>query len=179
MANDPALIVSPGSARGDLRSRLLVLALAPLQPVLKHIVQKLAMQSPEILERLGQHCASVFVIDPVDLPFALVLHPEKSDPILRACLRGNLPDHDARIAGGLLHLVRLIDSQEDGDAMFFSRELTISGDTEAVVTLRNALDDVEGSVASRVADLFGAPGQAALSLLRRAGGWPSRQGEHA
>jgi predicted lipid carrier protein YhbT len=58
--------------------------------------------------------------------------------------------------------------------MLFSRGLVISGDTEAVVTLRNALDDVEGSIAARVADLLGPPGRAALALLRRSGGWQHR-----
>ena len=39
--------------------------------------------------------------------------------------------------------------------------------TEAVVSLRNALDDIEGSIAQDVADAFGPPGRIALDILRR------------
>ena len=34
-------------------------------------------------------------------------------------------------------------AREDGDALFFSGALEISGDTSAVLALRNALDDAE------------------------------------
>jgi len=45
----------------------------------------------------------------------------------------------------------------------------VSGDTEAVVALRNALDDFEGSALDSVARSFGllsAPAAAALSAMR-------------
>jgi len=64
--------------------------------------------------------------------------------------------------------LQLVDADADGDALFFSRDLVISGNTEAVVTLRNALDDVDGSIAEDVADMFGPPGRFALGYLRRA-----------
>jgi predicted lipid carrier protein YhbT len=59
----------------------------------------------------------------------------------------------------------MIDGSLDGDALFFSRDLRISGDTEAVVTLRNALDDLDGSVVDTVLRSFGPlSGIAALAL---------------
>jgi len=45
--------------------------------------------------------------------------------------------------------------------------LEITGDTEAVVRLRNALDDVDGSIAEETAAMFGPPGRAILARLRR------------
>ena len=60
----------------------------------------------------------------------------------------------------------MVDGRLDGDALFFSRDLQVSGDTEAVVSLRNALDDLEGSVADDVAAVFGTPGRFALGGLR-------------
>ena len=165
----------PGPAR-----LLLSAALLPLQPLLAHVVRKVAARYPEVLDRLGPHTATRFVIDPVDLPFALFLRPDPDALELRAVPRGDLPEHDARIAGKFFRLLRLIDCDEDGDAMFFSRDLDISGDTEAVVTLRNALDDVDGSIASTVAGMFGPPGEAALAALRRFGGWKEKEArEHA
>lgn len=37
----------------------------------------------------------------------------------------------------------MLHGREDGDALFFSGALEISGDTSAVLALRNALDDAE------------------------------------
>lgn len=175
MIEQPSSDLQRGGLVTANRWSLKSLALAPLQPLLLYIVGQVAAECPEILERLGPHRDTRFLIDPVDLPFALLLRPMPGDLVLRACIRSEVPAHDARIVGKLLDLVRLIDCEEDGDAMFFSRGLSISGDTEAVVTLRNALDDVEGSIAARVADLLGPPGRAALALLRRVGGWQERE----
>lgn len=151
------------------------LVLSPLQPLLGMVVKRLAADNPGILSRLHVHQRTKFIIDPVDFPFVLFLWPRTDALLLEARPRSPLPPHDARIAGKFLHLVRLIDSEEDGDAMFFSRDLTISGDTEAIVTLRNALDDIEGSLVDRVADLLGPPGRLALVVIRRLGGWEPRK----
>ena len=62
----------------------------------------------------------------------------------------------------------MVDGQLDGDALFFTRELVVEGDTEAVVCLRNAIDDTEGSIAEDTANLFGFSGRNALKLLRKA-----------
>lgn len=159
--------------RDNLSLRSLVLA--PLQPLLQRALNHAAADHPDIMERLGRHRTTRFLIDPVDLPFTMLLRPMPGALVLKACLRSELPAHDACIAGKLMQLVRLIDCDEDGDAMFFSRGLAISGDIEAVVTLRNALDDVEGSMAACVADAFGSPGWIALRLVRLAGGWRHRE----
>ncbi len=139
--------------------------LLPMQPILYRIVRRVAERHPELFERLGPHQRSDFVIDVSDLPFALHLRPYPPALVLRAVRRDRLPRHRAAIAGDFRTLLRMLVAEEDGDAIFFSRGLTISGDTEAVVTLRNALDDVEGSVAETVAGMFGAPGRFALARL--------------
>jgi predicted lipid carrier protein YhbT len=87
--------------------------------------------------------------------------------VLRALPRHAEPAHDARICANLFQLLRMIDGQADGDAMFFARSLIVSGDTEAVVSLRNAIDDIDGSLAASVADLFGPPGRMVLAVVRR------------
>ena len=95
--------------------------------------------------RLGRHAGKRFLIDPTDLPFVLVLTPLPERPLLTAHRRHERPAHDAAIAGTFFNLLDMIDGSLDGDALFFSRDLQVSGDTEAVVALRNALDDFEGS----------------------------------
>lgn len=139
-----------------------------LQPVLRRIVRRIAAQNPEMFSRLGPHTEANFIIDPVNLPFVLLLRPDPQNLVLRAYSRRKIPPHEARISGGFLDLLMLVDGDLDGDALFFARELSISGNTEAVVCLRNALDDVDGSIAAGVADMFGPAGRAALAVLRRA-----------
>ncbi len=140
-----------------------------LQPLLKRVVRRIAQENPGMFNRLGPHKRAVYLIDPTNMPFRLLLRPDPDDLMFRAVSNRSTPACDARIAGKFLDLLRLMDADEDGDALFFSRELEVSGDTEAVVCLRNALDDVDGSIAQRVAGMFGPPGRATLATLRRAG----------
>ncbi len=140
-----------------------------LQPLLARIVRRIAANEPDMFDRLGPHRSATFVIDPVNLPFALVLRPDPDRPEFLASARSALPPHDARIAGKFLDLLHLVDCDEDGDAMFFSRGIDVSGNIEAVVCLRNALDNVEGSIAGQAAGMFGPPGRFALDFLRSLG----------
>lgn len=139
-----------------------------VQPVLTRVVRRIAKRHPSLFARLGPHQGTDFVIDPVELPFALHLRPDPQALVFRAVPRGAAPDAGATIRGKFMLLLELVDSEEDGDAAFFSRDLEVTGDTEAVVRLRNALDDVDGSIAEETAEMFGPPGRAILARLRRA-----------
>ena len=143
------------------------LTCAVVQPLLSRVVQRIAGSHPSVFARLGAHQRTSFLIDPVELPFALLLRPDPKALVLRAVPRDPMPDAGAVIRGKFLLLLELIDSEEDGDAAFFSRDLEVSGDTEAVVRLRNALDDLDGSIAEESAAMFGRPGRAILARLRR------------
>ncbi|MFP1632267.1 SCP2 domain-containing protein [Zhengella sp. ZM62] len=141
-----------------------------LDPMLMRTVRRLAVKHRSIFDRLGPHVSSVYIIDPVEFPFALILRPDPAAPSFRTVSRDALPAHDALIRGRFRTLFDLVDAGADGDASFFSRDLEILGNTDAVVTLRNALDDVDGSIAADTADLFGPPGRMALTFLRRGNG---------
>ncbi len=150
----------------------LLLAAAPLaviQPILGHIAAHVAHNRPELFARLGPHAQKRFLIDPTDLPFVLVLSPDNNRPQLRAYRRYENPKHDAAIVGKFFILLDMIDGTLDGDALFFTRDLRVSGDTEAVVALRNALDDFEGSALDSVVSSFGPlarPAALAVTALR-------------
>ncbi len=138
-----------------------------IQLVLKHIVTSIAKHRPELFARLGPHKNTVFLIDPINLPFILRLHPDPQKPSLTAHRRREKQAGGARIAGSFLTLLNMIDGKLDGDALFFSRDLAVEGDTEAIVCLRNALDDMEGSIIRDIAKLFGPPGRAFLEILNK------------
>ncbi len=143
------------------------LPLLALRPVLRRIIQRIAAENPDMFGRLGPHRQADFIIDPQNLPFVLHLRPDPDHLLLTARSRHNIPPHDAKITGSFLDLLKLVDGDLDGDALFFARDLEISGNTEAVVCLRNALDDIDGSIAASVANMFGPPGRIALGVLRR------------
>jgi predicted lipid carrier protein YhbT len=47
------------------------------------------------------------------------------------------------VRGPILALLGILDGTFDGDALFFHRTISITGRTEAVVALRNAIEDAE------------------------------------
>ena len=158
-----------------LLQRLPALLLAPmplalLQPLLGRIAVHVARTRPELFGRLGPHAGKRFLIDPIDLPFVLILTPERELPRLTAHRRHERPAHVAAIAGTFLNLLDMIDGSLDGDALYFSRDLQISGDTEAVVALRNALDDFDGSALDCILASLGPLSGPAGAALR---GWRS------
>lgn len=148
-------------------------ACAPLPvPLLNVVLGRLVLyikdRRPDIFNRLDGHHHKWFLIDPVNLPFALCLRPDPQRPMLKACRKHRMPEAEGRISGTFLTLLGMVDGRYDGDALFFTRDLRIEGDTEAVVCLRNALDDMEGSIADDAANFFGAPGKKVLRAARRA-----------
>ena len=98
---------------------------------------------PGLFERLEDLGARAVLIDPVELPVRFVLRAGGGAPTLTVVGREDAVDADATIRGPLLGLIDLLEGRLDGDALFFSRVLGIEGDTEAVVALRNAIDDAE------------------------------------
>lgn len=144
------------------------LACLPLQPILSRVVRRIATLHPTLFARLGPHQTTDFLIDPVELPFALHLRPDPQALVFRAVPRDAAPRAGATIRGKFLLLLELVDAEQDGDAAFFSRDLEVTGDTEAVVRLRNALDDMDGSLAEETAAMFGPLGRALLARLRHA-----------
>lgn len=151
-----------------LRSILAPVPLFIIQPALSKIVRHVSRNRPELFNRIGLHKDKLFLIDPENLPFVFVLKAHPDHPSLRAYRRRKAPATAARIAGTVLTLMDMADGRLDGDALFFTRKLKVEGDTEAVVCLRNALDDLEGSIIEDVADLFGPAGRRSLRILRKA-----------
>lgn len=126
-----------------------------LQPLLSAAIATLNRRNPALFERLSDLETPVFLIDPVDLPLAFILNADTKKPALTVRRDGKDSGAVAIIRGPVLKLLELLEGRTDGDALFFSRDLVIEGDTEAVVALRNAVDDTEIDLLN---DLVGALG---------------------
>lgn len=134
---------------------LRVLPLAPLQPLLAAILRAIVHRHPGITERLGDHALKKFAIEPTDLPFAFLLEPLVVGPRLTALRTISRSKVDVRVSGPFAMLAGLIDGTYDGDALFFSRDITVEGDMEAIVALRNAIDDAGIDFIADIAAAFG------------------------
>jgi O2-independent ubiquinone biosynthesis accessory factor UbiT len=154
-----------------------VLRLAPLSPlsfVAAKLAESLGRRHPALVARLGEQVDKIFLIDPTDLPLAFLLSPRPDAPRLEAVRREAAGAWNARIAGPLAALIGLVHGAYDGDALFFSRDLVIEGDTEAVLALRNAIDNEEIDLASEIAALLGPFEASVLRTARAAAAFATR-----
>lgn len=145
---------------------------------LSALLRRIARRKPSILARLGPYARARFLMDVSDGPFLLVMEPEAGR--ITVLPRRATPGHDAAIRGRLAAFLAMLHGTEDGDALFFSGELEIAGDTSAVLALRNALDDAELDLTEELAAIPGRPfdrwlRRAARLAERRSGFVLSRQ----
>jgi predicted lipid carrier protein YhbT len=134
----------------------------PLEMICGRLAANAMAARPSFAARLGEYAGFTFAIDPVDCPFAFLITMRSGSPTLRLVRDLNGVRYAARIAAPLVVLLGMLDGTYDGDALFFSRDLVIEGDTEAVLALRNALDDAELDPATVV----GVPGALKASFNR-------------
>jgi O2-independent ubiquinone biosynthesis accessory factor UbiT len=149
--------------------RFIGLALRPvplfaIQPVLDRLVTDITARRPELFHRLGPHVTTDFAIDVDEFPFVLLLRPDPKAPRLTARRRSANIKSGASIGGPFMTLFKIMDGGGDSDALFFSRQVRVGGDTEAAMCLRNALDDLEGSVVDDIMNI-GGPLYAPLRLV--------------
>lgn len=135
----------------------------PLGPLLTLSLRSLARRRPGLFERLGEHATARYLIDPTDLPLAFCVVPDAEAALVRVTGKKSTAPCDVVIRGPILMLLGILDGTLDGDALFFHRTISISGRTEAVVALRNAIEDAE----LRPSDMLGLRG--ALARFADAG----------
>lgn len=130
-----------------------VLPLQLVERPLRRLLRASLARHPGVLARLGPYADKRFLIVPSDLTFALLITPAQGTLTV---LRQKTPVRfDARITGPLAAFLGLVHGAYDGDALFFSRDLVVEGDTGAVLALRNAIDDAEIDLARDVLAALG------------------------
>lgn len=145
------------------------LPIAPLQPLLSAGLRTIRRRHAEAFARLSALDGKMIVIDPVDLPHRLALSFTAGDePELRVADADDQERADATVRGPFLALVELLEGRCDGDALFFSRDLVIEGDTEAILVLRNALDGADIDIVADFAAELGPLVRPALALAGHA-----------
>jgi len=135
---------------------LRIMPLGLLRPLTDAAMSAMLKRHPSVFERVRELGDAEILIDPVDLPISFILRPGGGTPELLPVRDGDSQGQPtAKIHGPLMLLIDLMEGRIDGDAVFFSRDLTIEGDTEAVLMLRNAMDSDEIDVADDILSIFG------------------------
>lgn len=134
---------------------LRTLPLAALNPLLAKAMRVMVKRHRDVFERLTCLDHPVFAIDPIDLPFVFLLRPDLGNPTLIAVRSMDDTEVTASVHGAFAMLTQLLEGNVDGDALVFSRDLVIEGDTEAVLALRNAVDGGDIHIKEDLASIFG------------------------
>jgi O2-independent ubiquinone biosynthesis accessory factor UbiT len=124
------------------RQLTLVLDRVPLtvvQRIVGLVFAQALKQHPGLFDRLGDHASKRYRFTPADLDWSFVIRP--SLRLIKVYRKDKAPPVDAAASGSLVTLLALLEGRLDGDAVFFSRSLTLTGDMEAMLALRNGLDD--------------------------------------
>jgi predicted lipid carrier protein YhbT len=138
---------------------------AALEPMIGLAMRVLAKRHGDVFDRLASLEPASVLIAPDDLPQAFLLQVGPGGPAVSVATEADVELADARIKGPLPALLDLLEGRTDGDKLFFSRTLTITGNTEAVVAIRNAVDGGEISLMSDILSLFGPLASPAEKLI--------------
>jgi predicted lipid carrier protein YhbT len=137
------------------------LALRPLPTslmsrLLALFVRRVNQLHPEISTRLTPLGQCQFHIIPTDFHFSFLINLDHGQTTVKVLgQKQRISEPTASISGDMLSFIQLLEGRVDGDALFFSRRLIVEGDTEAVLTLRNAVDSADLSIEGILSGLAG------------------------
>ncbi len=129
------------------------LPLAPANFTLSLLAKCLSRRHAAILDRLQPIAGKNFSIKITDLGVILLLSVRPNEVTVQILQQAR--PCDVGIEGTLPVLVALLEGDLDGDALFFSRDLQVDGNTEALLTLRNALDSEDFSLKRELLNISG------------------------
>lgn len=142
--------------------RVLPLPIANL--MLRRLTTKIVAGHPASFSRMAPYASAVFLIEPTDIPIQFRARLDSPTPVI-CQRRPTACAWDARIAGPISSLLAMAEGTLDGDALFFSREISIGGNTDAILALRNAIDDAELNLPDEIVGLLGPLSPAAKHVI--------------
>ncbi len=136
-----------------------------LQSGLDLAVAAMRKRHPSLLGRLRAIEGARILIEPREAPCAFLLALGEPAGRLGLFVAGKDERFTARVSGTTAALFDLLEGSVDGDALFFARDLVVSGDTEAIVALRNAVDSEEIDLVEDLVAALGPLGGVARAAL--------------
>lgn len=136
-----------------------------LEPILGGAVRLVERRHPRLFERLSELAPARLIIEPWDTNHRFLIDIAEGDKPVRLMLAHEDDEAQATISGRLALLIDLMEGRIDGDSLFFTRELTVTGDTALIVALRNTLDGEEISLLDDVLSFLGPFAEPAARLV--------------
>ncbi len=127
-----------------------------LQPAVGFAIGRTLAASPALGDALAALGGKKVLVAPTDAAIGFLIGMTDGRPVIRCVDPASVaPAPDAHIAGRLAMLVGLLDGTVDGDAVFFTRGLSVRGDMSLVLILRNAIDRAALSPTAELRRLLG------------------------
>lgn len=120
---------------------IVITPLPVIEAVRRAMLDRILAKHPGLFERLGDYKTTCFCFSPTDIPLRFLITPAFRSVSVRR--RHTHYTAGATVEASLADLLGMLTGNADGDALFFSRSVAITGSMEAVLALRNALDDTE------------------------------------
>ena len=146
-----------------LKAALLAMPTSLLRPGLALLMGAMQRQHAPLFRRLTSLAPATILFDPVDTPHCFLLTIGRHRVRMDVAARNQTAS--ARISGTLAVLIQLLEGRIDSDTLFFSRDVSVRGDTAVAVGFRNTLDGEPISLlgdALQVAGPLAAPARRAL-----------------
>jgi predicted lipid carrier protein YhbT len=102
------------------------------------VMRTLGERHPALFRRLGRLAPATILFEVDDTRASFLLNIAADGITLRRAAAGE--PAAARIKGDLKSLLWLMEGRVDSDTLFFTRDVTVSGDTAVAVGFRNTLD---------------------------------------
>ncbi|MBK1637895.1 hypothetical protein CKO24_02355 [Rhodothalassium salexigens DSM 2132] len=128
----------------------------PLERLLQGLADRLVERHPEMLDRVADAGSARLYLRASDLPWhaLIAIESDRAEVWLLDEAPGE-SEWDAAIEGPLARLLATAGGTDDGDALFFSREIRVTGNSDLAVALRNALDGAEIDFVDELSGMFG------------------------
>nr|WP_242468656.1 SCP2 sterol-binding domain-containing protein [Rhodovibrio salinarum] len=125
--------------------------------MLQRLADRLSRSHPDVLDRLSDVGTARLLLVATDLPWSALITftADGAEVTLSRTDAESAPEAEATVTGPVERLVACAQGGGDGDAMFFAREIQVTGNSDVLVALRNALDGAELDVGQEFAALAG------------------------
>jgi len=145
----------PGSHDLAVSLALATLPRPLIAGLLRRMTRALPRRYPKLATRLAELEGKRLLIAPEELSYAFLLDFGAGRLAIGLLDPDQAPATDAQMRGPLRLFYDLVRGGRDGDALFFNRELAVTGDMAAAVMLRNAMDGAGVDLFAEFLDLPG------------------------
>ncbi len=112
-----------------------------IQQSINNLTKSFLKLHPNVIQRMSEFTPAIIILNPIDLPFSFLVEFTKYNLSILIVDDDKYLGHDiTKISASLTFFLNMLEGERDGDALFFSRQLTVEGDTTIIVALRNILE---------------------------------------